>query len=168
MPKISGLALGEIQKVSGLGLGSIQKVSGLGLGLLWQSISQLGMVKNGDFTVPTTYGTVTGWTAETGTTLSGNGIQVTTAGNYTIATNLTIKNNETFVTRQISLRLRRAGVTLAEGSVVTLSANSSQPYTLSDVSRAYSVGDIVTLEADANGANGALLSGGTVRLVPAV
>src|SRR5690606_29285044 len=105
MPKIRGLGLGEIKKVSGRGLGAVQKVSGLALGLLWQSISQLGMTKSGSYTITSSYTTVTGWTADTGTTLSGNGILVTTAGNYSIETNLTVANGSIFAGRQVTLQL---------------------------------------------------------------
>lgn len=173
MPKISGLGLGEIKKVSGLGLGSIQKVSGLGLGLLWQSISQLGMTKSGSYTITSSYTTVTGWTGDAGTTLSGNGILVTTAGNYTIETNLTVANGSIFAGRQVTLQLARtiSGSTtpLATGATPTVSQGTSQAYPLSHGSTAYNVGDVITLEADSNVNNDmSVVAGGTIRMIPVV
>ncbi|MBF6350374.1 hypothetical protein IU448_15310 [Nocardia flavorosea] len=172
MPKISGLGLGEIKKVSGLGLGNIRKVSGLGLGLIWQSISQLGMTKNGAFLIQSSYGTVTGWTPDAGTTLSGDGILVTTAGTYTIQTNLTVANSS-FLNRDVTLRLARTvsgtTTTLITGTTLTFgSSGSPKAYPLSHGATAYSVGDIVTLQADSSDNNDmSVVTGGTIRMIPA-
>lgn len=169
MPKISGLGIGEVKKVSGLGLGAVKKVSGAGLGLLWQSITQLGMTKSGAFSVQSSYGTVTGWTPDAGTTLSDNGILVTTAGTYTIETNLTVANSN-FLSRDVTLRLVRNNTTpaLVTGSTANFGSGSSpQAYPLSLGPTAFNLGDIITLEADSNvNDNMSVVAGGTVRLVP--
>lgn len=173
MPKISGLGIGEVKKVSGLGLGNVRKVSGAGLGLLWQSITQLGMTKNGSYTVTSSYTTVTGWVEDAGTTLSGNGILVTTAGNYTIETNLTVANGSVFAGRQVTLRLARTvsgtTTTLATGTTPTVNQGTSQAYPLSHGATAYALGDIITLEADSNVNNDmSVVAGGTIRMIPVV
>ena len=172
MPKISGLALGEIKKISGLGIGAIKKVSGLGLGLIWQDAVQVGMFKNGLFDVTTTQQDVPSWTAQdVNSTVSGNALVIPSAGNWTLATSI-IHDGTGFTTAGwLQLWIFRNGSQVVAGPQQSVSRPSTgNVYSLSSGSPvACAQGDTITVQCDANAINAVDIIGGTsswVRATP--
>lgn len=176
MPKISGLALGEIKKVSGLGLGSIKKVSGLGLGLIWQDLYQQGMTKNGNFDVTTTQATVTAWTAEANSIVSGgNALQIVNGGPYIVQATLITEATGSFGSTTFQGWIIQNGNTttpLVTGSSVSVNRPSSgNVYTMTtNTPVALANGDLLTVQSRAGLINVVDITGGVstwLRAIPA-
>lgn len=174
MPKISGLALGEIKKMSGLGLGTIKKVSGLGLGLIWQDAVSVGMYKNGDFDVTTTQQDVPSWLAQdaNSTVALGNSLVIPSAGNWLLETNIVHAGTGFGTGSWLQIWIFRTGVEVAEGVQQGVSRPSTgNNYFLSTGTPvACAQNDLITVECDASSLSAVDITGGVntwLRATPA-
>lgn len=171
MPKISGLSLGQINKVSGVGLGAIKKVSGLGLGLLWQSNAIQEILKSGaSVAVPTSYGVLSGWTANNADTITAsNGIQVQASGTYNLSGSLHFQSNTTLA-RTTRIRIVRGATVFVTGATVATGASGETATCVASVNGiSLTNGDIVAIEALASGSNIVALTNAAsfLRITPA-
>lgn len=110
-----------------------------------QNLTPVGMTKTGTFTPTQSFSTVTGWTAESGSTVTSNGLVIPSTGIMDVVLSARILNSSASQTRTTQLRLRRAEATLADSGTITVPA-SDGTYTVSALDLAVTAGDIITVE----------------------